>query len=658
MTRSTKRNIPIYVIFDSLREKCKAFPLENFSARLETLETEYKYMGDFMMQGYQDKERNNVFRKLVQRLEELEYDIEVRSTLGENSYVKGWMKQFHTDDTSAEALQSMLMQDCTAKEHHDILTKVFIALLTSGYWNEQQKVEWRDFIMSNKTNRIDALTIISAISLSCMEHMCTTKALCLAEIYRQADDEELRQRALVGCMFSLEGKDIDGEIMTYLMEDDRTASEIIEMQMQVQRCATAESDSRKINNTLMPDLIKSQPFKFTDKGIVERDECNDPTDLNSMERQMEEMEEKIKKVRQMQDKGTDIFFAGFKQMKRYPFFYKLINWFTPMYIEHPDIARELEKLGESKFLNRILEQGPFCDSDKYSFVIAFSSVMQTLPDNVKKMMEDGEMGPIGMQTDKEATKSKAFLRRQYLQDMFRYITLNPFQATKHNPFVHAADNTIWKSILPYTKNAYYKAEYYYRTGDNRSAIKYYSEHLREHKDHKPSMRNIARAYFAIGEYEKAAFYFDALKTLEPGRTNYTLNYCIAMVKQNRAGDVTNELYRLDFEIPGNVTIQNTLGWALLHTGKAEKAYGIYRKIPKEELTKDYSLMLNVAYSCMAISRYMDAVGIISDYHKANQRALDEFVRELMDSMMKDAELLNIYGIDEAEINIILSNILL
>lgn len=104
----------------------------------------------------------------------------------------------------------------------------------------------------------------------------------------------------------------------------------------------------------------------------------------------------------MQKAGSDIYFGGFSQMKRFPFFYKAANWFCPFYIENPEISSSIDKMENTSLVSNILENGPFCDSDKYSFTLAVSSVIAHLPENIKEMLNTKEaiMPAMGMEERK------------------------------------------------------------------------------------------------------------------------------------------------------------------------------------------------------------------------------------------------------------------
>ena len=127
----------------------------------------------------------------------------------------------------------------------------------------------------------------------------------------------------------------------------------------------------------------------------------------------------------MQKNGSDIFFSGFSQMKRIPFFRKYVNWFVPFYSNHPDLPEEAIQTAKTKFAERITERGPFCESDKYSFVIGLSSAISHIPENARQMMENGELGPLGMHGDDDNMQNPSLLRLLYMQDLYRFYRLCP-----------------------------------------------------------------------------------------------------------------------------------------------------------------------------------------------------------------------------------------
>ena len=135
----------------------------------------------------------------------------------------------------------------------------------------------------------------------------------------------------------------------------------------------------------------------------------------------------------MQKQGSDIYFGGFSKMKTFPFFNDLCNWFAPFNAAHPALGAARERLAGSTFLNNLMENGPFCDSDKYSFALAIAQIMDRMPDNVKEMLNsDATFGPT---VSKDEQEDPAYICRSYLQSLYRFFRLYRSKRDFLNPFI-------------------------------------------------------------------------------------------------------------------------------------------------------------------------------------------------------------------------------
>lgn len=690
--------VTISATIESLRQKALPFLGEGFDDRLNAIETEFRYMSDFMLQGGKDPKRASLFEELKTRLSNIAYDIDVRSTLMERAYIKVWLNQLLTRDTSAETIQTQLLAT-DGSQHHEILYLAFMVMLTSYHWDRQQEEEWTLFLASPQGNAIDQATLVSALTLSTIEHFDKHKAMCLANVYSNSKDESVRQRALIGCLLALSrisGDDMKAVRIPILdilgiKGGEEQEQRVLEIFMQMVTCANVDNDSREIKDNLIPNILRNQPFEIKGGTIVEKDSQSeketDSYDPDAENEALDAMEKSVKKMMKMQNNGSDIFFAGFSQMKRFPFFQKYVNWFIPFFKEHPDLPDNARKHMETKFIERITKRGPFCESDKYSFVIGFTSAMSNIPENVKQMMEDGEMGPLGMHGEEEDMQKPSLLRLQYLQDLYRFYRLCPMADKFFNPFAqlgrchigiatatHTSDKEKRNMCLFLLKKNdemqtfgtvsrllnrfndldcfdrhYCHAELKLASNDYPVAISLYNKCLEQKPSDMSCMRSLARAHYLNKDYEKAAFYYDALHTLHPDRLSYLLNYCMSMTMAGKAENVVNELFRLDFEQPDNTTVTNMLTWVLLYAGKAEQALRAAERIcQREEVKKDFPVCLNTAYAYFANGRILDGIGILKLYQ---QRDAD-YPTLLTDSMTEDLPLLTEYGMGEAEIAII------
>ncbi len=677
------------------------YPGEGYGDRVDALRTELRYMTDFLLRGYKDDSRATLYADLLQRTAELDYDLRVRSTLCENHYVRVSLKSLGTEPRDFASLQSALIDPSGPKDHYDSLSKAFLSLLVSNHWRQQQQEEWAVFLASPHTSPFDACALIGAIMLSSFYNYSYHKALCLANVWLTAQSEMVRQRAFVCCLLSMYAQqEADQEsadkVMAVLMSVPDAGKTLIETQMQMELCAKAEADSTEINKSIMPELLRNHPLKFTKDGIMEKEEESDSVDINADERRMEAMEGGIKRMMQMQKNGSDIFFGGFRQMKRFPFFSKLANWFVPFTVEHPDIAREVATIKNSDFIERVTRRGPFCDSDKYSFVIAMSSVMGQLPENVRKMMEQGEVGPLGMGSDELGLPEASVLRLQCLQDLYRFFRLNGVLTTQSNPF--AGSGTVWplrlavnhlsdadrKAVCTNLLRASYsnvaddlvaafvagfkdtesvdcvsmKAELALRGKRHAEAAELFAQCLKQKPRDAALMRGVARACYGMGSYARAAFYFDALHTMFPTRKSYAINYAMSMVKDGKADAVVNDMYRLEYENPSDLTVKNALGWVLLSAGKAEQALAVYEKLSgAKEMQSDFQLALNAFYAYMANGRVTEGLDVLRTHAATlDGGAKESFTQSLYDAITEDFTMLAPYGFGVAERGIIISQL--
>ena len=624
-----------------LKEWAMKYPGEGFSDRLEAVATDFRYMSDFMLQGMKDEHRGELFAAMQQKLRDIDYDLEVRRTIWERPEVATYKKIFTHPDCSAEMLQDILLDKTDAKEHFIRLTNTFMVLYASLHWQDSEATEWATFLCNDNVSPIDAATLVSAITLNTLEHRNAPKVRCLKDVYKNSTSELVRQRALVGLVMIGEEPSIETHI-------------------QMVACANADKDSNEIRQNIMPNIIKNQPLKMVNGQwkIDDEDDLNkgeyDPDADKREEESIEAMEESVKQMLKMQKKGSDIFFEGFSQMKRFPFFNKMVNWFIPYYPEHPDIETTMKNIGNSSFVDVVMKRGPFCESDKYSFIIAISSVLQQLPENVRKMMESGDMGPIGMRGEDADLNDPAFIRLQYLQDLYRFMRLNNIGKMMYNPFNNLdkilerfirnatqQENTLRintehnnKENTEYTTLYTYYANWKLKEREYNTALKYYIICLKQRPQSPSIMRGLARAYYCVGDYEKSASYFDALITINPENLNNHLNYAKAMAKAGKVEKILNALYKLEFENPENEVIQDTLGWALLYAGKAAEA----EQYCHDVIAHAYALIIN--------NKAKDAIELLKGYT----------AQQVEENMKADAQLLHQYGIGEAEKAIILSAI--
>lgn len=431
-------------------------------ARYEDVKNDYRLMQDAMMRGLRDDKIDEVYADFMRKVYGVGLDVLIEEKVKRYSSfayarVSAQQTEAHPDAvrTVLEAyVQDMAMMafepENTRKakmekltaDHHAYMKQLFNALLVAPMWNDRRAADFADLLLSPTIDRDDALLLVSAVMLATMNVNDPYKWDMLAEVYVRATDKVLKMRALVGWVLSLPYDPRGPRLFPFVQErikamlaDKTTLKQMLDMQMQMLFCCNADADNEEIQRNIMPTLIKNTNLQMTRLGIVEKedDPMKDIMDPNAAERDMEEMERKYRKMMDMQKQGSDIYFGGFSKMKTFPFFNDLCNWFAPFNAAHPALGAARERLAGSTFLNNLMENGPFCDSDKYSFALAIAQIMDRMPDNVKEMLNsDATFGPT---VSKDEQEDPAYICRSYLQSLYRFFRLYRSKRDFLNPFI-------------------------------------------------------------------------------------------------------------------------------------------------------------------------------------------------------------------------------
>ena len=431
-------------------------------ARYEDVKNDYRLMQDAMMRGLRDDKIDEVYADIMRKVYGAGLDVFIEEKVKKYSSfayarVSAQQTEAHPDAvrTVLEAyVQDMAMMafepENTRKakmekltaDHHAYMKQLFNALLVAPMWNDRRAADFADLLLSPTIDRDDALLLVSAVMLATMNVNDPYKWDMLAEVYVRATDKVLKIRALVGWVLSLPYDPRGPRLFPFVQErikamlaDKTTLKQMLDMQMQMLFCCNADADNEEIQRNIMPTLIKNTNLQMTRLGIVEKedDPMKDIMDPNAAERDMEEMERKYRKMMDMQKQGSDIYFGGFSKMKTFPFFNDLCNWFAPFNAALPALGAARERLAGSTFLNNLMENGPFCDSDKYSLALAIAQIMDRMPDNVKEMLNsDATLGPT---VSKEEQEDPAYICRSYLQSLYRFFRLYRSKRDFLNPFI-------------------------------------------------------------------------------------------------------------------------------------------------------------------------------------------------------------------------------
>lgn len=697
----------------SLRSFIKANKLHAFDARIIRIESDYELMKSYMRKGLNDPQFEEVYDRLLKALYVLNADVQLAVFLNENpSYQAAYMDvqsldaDFDAIKTRLEAfVQDIALLSLEPQEeqkvrkqelydrHQQYVNKLFNALLVSPQWNESTAEFAQELLLSPTIDAVDAQLLLSGVMLSVIQLFDIHQFQTLVQVYRQATDPHLRQRALVGIVLSLpenEG-DIYPEIqqtINTLCQDEQTCRELVELQMQMFYCMNADADNEKLQKDIIPSLMKGSNISISRAGIVEKeeDEVDEMLNPGAADQAMEEMERNFNQMMNMQKAGSDIYFGGFSHMKRFAFFMTLSNWFVPFYEDHPGLRQVNDKLGGNKFMQLLLESGPFCDSDKYSFVLGLSSIIDKIPQNMREMLDNQDV--FGTTVGMEEKSNPAYVRRMYLQDLYRFYRIYHNKNDFQNPFdTSAVENSAFFVICPYFRESplkdrvmevgkfLYKHHFYrelwqllgaykdsddieywrlaamasYREKDYLSADKAYTNVLEMNADDMQAIRGKALTGFYLEKYEQAVEYNRRLLELDATNEHVQLNLAVSLMNNDEIEEGMSLLFKLNYDHPENLSIQRSLAWGYLRQQKPQQAAPIYKRLLANQHRMPTDC-LNAGYCQWFLSNMEEAVNLFKQYvaETNKERPLPGGNTLLHDVFAMDADLLQQYGIGMKE----------
>ena len=334
--------------------------------------------------------------------------------------------------------------------------------------------------------------------------------------------------------------------------------------------------------------------------------------------------------------------------------------------------------------------GAFCDSDKYSFVLAFEQVLGQFPAKMLKMIEDGEASPmpLGGEIEIEEQKQPAFVRRMYLQNLYRFFRLFSMRSEFVSPFDDAGIYVFFaskvvgggrlNSRMPEVASFLMKRHRYEEAkavlynyepstkdydyhilmgnllmrmpiGTGLSPVDSFHRALDIRPDSEQALSGYARASFRYQNYAAALDAYQKLLIIHPEHNSYMLNAAICMANMQQNDEALKLLYKLDYQNPDDLKVKRVLAWVLTVSDKYEQAGKHYHKLlnAQQPLPVD---MLNYGYCLWFTRKVAEAAGYFKQFMSSNKDADFSFENEFM---LTEHELLAAHNISDTELLLML-----
>lgn len=642
---------------DSLLALADLYPTAGIRERAKEAQSDYHRMVGSWAKGYDDPQVDKVHEELTRRVYALAADTALTMRTMKSSYLKdvaheiGKSKTDISPATLKNELENIVAETALLQiekgkkainesarintKRQRLMSDMFHSIFLSRQWTGNTARAYRDILLSPTVDSIEKQLLVSAVMMSAMFIFDINKLRMLIDVYTDSDDVRVRQRALVGWTLCLYKADcvMYPEIKTWtdtLIDSTDTQDELMSLQVQLINCVNTARDTDTMQREIMPDLLTCDMDTLMD---IERGQDNGDSSVedilnpNQEEEKMEAVQKHFGKMSKMMREGTDVAYPTFSHLKLHSFFNDLSNWFLPFYTEQPDVAHVFNDPDRSEIMMKLLKATNYCDSDKYSFVLAYDYMTGFLPGNIWKAANETATGALDL-TEDPRTNDPADIRRRYLQDLYRFFQLAPCTDELDNPLdrddptapylFFASDlfkDTVlserFGEIMPlltkkemytdvYTLSCNYPdklkdfsyhlycGEYYlWQNGEAKvlpllsSAIEHFEKALEERGDDRAALAGYARACFYDGAYNKAIQTYDRLLEQEP-KLVWQLSHAICLTATGKHEEAIEEIYELYYKHPDDKKVLGVLARCLLEGGKYEKALDAYTSLQEND----------------------------------------------------------------------------
>ena len=634
-------------------------------SRFEDIDRSYRYMLQYFSQGSPDDHRISVYHQLVRRSLILNDDVlqarlQPESMLLYYQHLRSRLSSSETIEGIRQDLESFVdNQDTNTHEHS--LAMLFDQIWTNGQWSSQDSASLLELIDSPLVMEDDSALVISAVTLSLMERFDPLKCLFLCQAAQNLS-LAVSIRALTGLAVSLLGyKDIlpyfpeVKDRITLLQDVPGIRERMLKVQMALLLCRETKEIDRRMREEFIPTMLRNPKLGDLMREELERDDVS-PDWMEWIEKP--EIKDKLMQMTELQMEGADVYMSTFSNLKNYPFFRSISNWFRVFSMDQPDVKSAFGTEGVSSTIGKsMLSSHVFCNSDKYSFALTFSQIPREQREMISGQLNDEAIESIEEKNSSPvaADITEKFLARQYAQDLYRFFNLFSRRHEFKDPFTTDLNLLIDTplSILLQTddseqkiaawllqKNYYTEAvaayrlmernanpystdyRFYQQLGYALQRIQAYKDALESYRrsdilqpNNNWTMRHSAQCLRILGEPSEA---LDLLLEAEKNSAdNLSLQIQIGdcLVDLKRYDEALTRFFKVDYLKPDYPKAWRAIGWCAFLAGRYDRSIEYYNKLLASKPTGNDCLNAGHAYLLshniqMAVSLYRQCGSIM------------------------------------------------
>lgn len=661
------------------------------TSRYEELDMSYKYMMRYFSMGRPDNQRNALYNQLISRTLLLTDDIMRQRLLKDDMSLYFQHSRLDSVRRNRElsyyrkSLESF-NEDTTLPAYEQTLSELFDFIWTSTLWSNVDKDEMMELIDSPFVKVYDLELVISAITLSLMDRFDPEKLSLLITVSNHIQTE-ISVRATVGMLLTIIRHHNIIHLFPAIISQISLLSEnsVIEERIYIiQTILLLSKETNKIDKKMREEIIPAMLRNPKLGGLSNEDISIDDDANPDWSEWMEKsgVKDKLMEMTELQMEGADVYMSTFSNLKSYPFFRDIANWFRPFRTDIPGIIDE--SLTQSTIGRAITDSYVFCNSDKYSFCFTFSQIPESQRGMLVGQIEGAnELEQIEKREKQQLTGNAKFevLAKQYVQDLYRFFKLfsrrHEFtdMFSKDILFLHnnilselLKSNDKRRNIAEYLiKKKYYaegaeilsalettyspaeidyqfyqKLGYAYQRSNNyQDAIESYNRSDILRPDNLWTMRHLAQCYRLTGQPKEALQMLLAVESSEPDNMTLQMQIGQCYVELGNYEQALNRFYKVEYMQPDSIKAWRAIAWCAFLSGNREKSIEYYDRLctMQSPSAQDY---LNAGHLYWVIGEVENAV---SSYRKcAEQIGIDSFISEFD----KDFHLLKKNGVTETD----------
>jgi tetratricopeptide (TPR) repeat protein len=679
--------------------------------RVSQLETTYRYMLDYQFEGVADPHREEVFGGIMRTLYELTDDAadELMSLDSPNIfYEKLRLESFRNQPTLPEyksalkeiegtfSLTELLDEkdDKLAKLKHlavqkeRLATDLFNSVFVSPRLSEENQADYLDFVQNKELATTDKCLFVSALTLS-LFHRYDPRKLSVLVAASRVDDAEIRARAVVGLVFVV--IKYDKRLAFYpesirelgLAADNHAFKKALEaILVQLIRSKQTESISRKMIDEIIPEMMKFSNKIGRKLNVEDFADDGDLSDKNpdwKKDLEASGLSKKLQEYSELHLEGADVFHSTFANLKNFPFFRELNNWFLPFDTSYSQLIELSSGNKNNILLTAVSKSGYMCDSDKYSFCLSLLQIPEQQHQMIAMRLgeESGELEKLQKEEMLFNPRiSDEIISNQYIQNLYRFFKLFPrrdnfedifsfsanfYQYRSLKPLITAPDTMMRLAMYCFDKNHFQEAqaiygllieqnqnisdEWWQKIGycrqmlnDIEGAVFAYKQADLLNSDNSWTIKRLAHCYRLLKKPEIAIEYFRRAETLQPNNMGILMNIGHCYLDMGDYNEALNCYFKVEFTDTANTKTQRPIAWTTFLAGKLDLSESYYQQLTAGKPSLHDYLNLGHIYLRtnrlkLAVEAYIQSLRLSGSY--------DSFLKNFHD----DEEILHRIGVD-------------